>query len=40
MARKQFLQNVRTTRAYSPEVIAEAQLKYGEIAVILLTNSM
>ena len=33
MARKQFLQNVRTKRAYSPEVIAEAQLKDGEIAV-------
>ena len=31
--KNQFLQNVRTTRAYSPEVIAEAQLKYGEIAV-------
>lgn len=31
--KNQFLQNVRTTRAYSSEVIAEAQLKYGEIAV-------
>lgn len=31
--KNQFLQNVRTTKAYSPEVIAEAQLKYGEIAV-------
>lgn len=38
MARKHFLQNVRTTRAYSPEVIAEAQLKDGEIAVFQNTD--
>ena len=38
MARKQFLQNVRTKRAYSPEVIAEAQLKDGEIAVFQNTK--
>ena len=33
MARKQFLQNVRTTEKYSLAKIAEAQLKNGEIAV-------
>lgn len=33
MARKQFLQNVHTTKKYSADVIAEAQLKDGEIAV-------
>lgn len=38
MARKQFLQNVRTTREYSPEVIAQAELKYGEIAVFQNTK--
>ena len=38
MARKQFLQNVRTTKEYSPEVIAQAELKYGEIAVFQNTK--
>lgn len=32
-SKNQFLQNVRTTKKYSPEVIAQAELKYGEIAV-------
>lgn len=38
MARKQFLQNVHTTKKYSPEVIAAAQLKDGEIAVFQNTE--
>lgn len=38
MARKQFLQNVRTIKEYSPEVIAQAELKYGEIAVFQNTK--
>ena len=38
MARKQFLQNVRTTKEYSPKVIAQAELKYGEIAVFRNTE--
>lgn len=38
MERKQFLQNVRTARKYSPEVIAAAQLKDGEIAVFQNTE--
>ena len=38
MARKQFLQNVRTTKEYSPEVIAQAELKYGEVAVFQNTK--
>ena len=38
MARKQFLQNVRTTEKYSLAKIAEAQLKYGEIAVFQNTQ--
>lgn len=38
MARKQFLQNVHTTKKYSTEVIAAAQLKDGEIAVFQNTE--
>lgn len=38
MARKQFLQNVHTTKKYSPKVIAAAQLKDGEIAVFQNTE--
>jgi len=33
MARKQFLQNVHTTKKYSADLIATAELKDGEIAV-------
>lgn len=37
-SKNQFLQNVRTTKEYSPEVIAQAELKYGEIAVFQNTE--
>ena len=38
MARKQFLQNVRTTEKYSLAKIAEANLRDGEIAVFQNTD--
>lgn len=37
-SKKQFLQNVHTTKMYSPEVIAGAELKDGEIAVFQNTK--
>lgn len=37
-SKKQFLQNVHTTKMYSPEVIAGAELKDGEIAVFQNTE--